>query len=474
MKRTYMALLAAMLVSLPAGAQQYRTAYFMEGSTLRGYLNPSFRPDRGYINIPAVGSLSVNFNSNALAINNIFYPVGTNGALVTLLDNRVAWNQIEGSLKQNNTVGIDLHTALLGTGFYTGRDFWSLEVGLDITGGFGIPKSFVEFLKLGSQSNTYDIGGLMAGAEATMNISAGWSRRITDELTVGARINFKGGLARMNMNYEKLNVTLNGEQWAIDAAGRISVSADNISIPLDSQGYVDTPNLDAASILSNIRGFSGFGMTFDLGAEYIFLDRFKFSAAILNIGFMNWNAADTFTGVSEASYMFDGMSCYLDPNSGQWVTEGVQGDFNFEEFAKFRQADGKARTKTYPGFVLGAEYDILDDNLLGAGILFTHRRNEFARRTELSLALTARPAEWFTASVSWVLGNYKNIGDNFFNSFGFALNFHPSWINFFVGTDFLMFRFADGINIPVGQKIFNINLGLSIPIGRSHCRGDYD
>lgn len=53
------------------------------------------------------------------------------------------------------------------------RDFWTIEAGLDVTGGFYLPKSFVEFVKLGSKANAYDMGGLMAGADAVMNISAG-------------------------------------------------------------------------------------------------------------------------------------------------------------------------------------------------------------------------------------------------------------------------------------------------------------
>ena len=211
MKRLCFVSVLMLLAASGASAQQYRTSYFMEGSTMRGYLNPALRPDRGYVYIPVLGTTSVNFNSNALTFKTIFYPVGDNGQLVSLLDDRVTWHDIEPNLKTMNKVGFDLHMTLLGAGFYTGRDFWTIEAGLDVTGGFHLPKSFVEFVKLGSKANAYDMGGLMAGADAVMNISAGYSRRINDELTVGGRVNFKGGLARANMNYDRLNVTLNGE-----------------------------------------------------------------------------------------------------------------------------------------------------------------------------------------------------------------------------------------------------------------------
>lgn len=470
MKRLCFVSVLMLLAASGASAQQYRTSYFMEGSTMRGYLNPALRPDRGYVYIPVLGTTSVNFNSNALTFKTIFYPVGDNGQLVSLLDDRVTWHDIEPNLKTMNKVGFDLHMTLLGAGFYTGRDFWTIEAGLDVTGGFYLPKSFVEFVKLGSKANAYDMGGLMAGADAVMNISAGYSRRINDELTVGGRVNFKGGLARANMNYDRLNVTLNGEKWAVDAGGNLALSLNGLDVPTDAEGYVDMDRLDAESFVSNIRGLAGFGLTFDIGAEYVWMERFKFSAAILNLGFMNWSEKHTFVGRSEASYDFVGMRYDFNPETNQWETVGEGGDFNFDEFAKFKEASGRARTKMYPGFVLGAEYDIFGNNLLGAGALFTHRKNEYYTRTEVALSATVRPIEWFTASLSWSVGNYKNIGDNFFNSFGFAFNFHTGWINFFAGTDFLMFKVNPQF-IPVGQKVFNITVGLSVPLGPSpYCR----
>lgn len=465
-----------MLLAAGASAQQYRTSYFMEGSTMRGYLNPAFRSDRGYIYIPVIGTTSLNFNSNAFALNTIFYPT-QDGRLVSILDDAVTWDMIESNLKKQNTIGIDLHTALLGTGFHVGRGFVTLEFGLDVDGGIGLPKSFIEFVKLGSQSSVgmYDMGGFMGGTDICMNMSLGYSHQINDNLTVGARVNFKGGIARVNMNYDKLNVSLNGDRWAVDAAGTVEVCLDGAAsqVAVDEQGYIDFDNFDFGSMISGVRGFAGFGMTFDFGAEYILMERIKLSAAILNLGFMNWGAENTVRGVSEASYEFTGLVYDYNPVTGEWDNISGEASFDFSEFAKFRKADGKARSRVYPGFVLGAEYDVFGNNLFGAGAVFTHNRNEYGKRTELALAATVRPTRWFTASLNWTLGNYKNIGDNFFNSFGFALNFHPSWVNFFVGADYLMFKFTPQ-GIPVNQKVFNVNVGLSIPIGKSHCRGDYD
>ncbi len=462
MKKTYLAALAALMIAGQAAAQQYRTAYFMEGAPQRSALNPALRPDRGYVMIPGIGNLQVNLNSNSLTLNTFLYPNGTDGRLVTLLDKRVTWPEIAPHLKEHNDVGVDFSLPILGAGFYTGRGFWTVGITMNGNSGFSLPRSLVEFAKLGSRANAYDMSGLSLGANLSTDLSLGYSHRITDELTVGGRVNFKAGLARAMMNYDQLDLTLNGDRWAVDAVGTAEMSLPvAFDMRYNDDGSINIDETLDSSIESLRFGFAGFGMTFDLGAEYVLLDRFRFSAALLNLGFMNWKPANSFTGTATTSYEFEGVQTTFNPDTQEWETSDMP-EMDMEKLFNFRETNAKSRTKIYPGVTLGVEYDIFGNNLLNAGALFTHRSNEFAKRTEFSLSATVRPTDWFTASLSWCIGNFRNIGDNFFNSFGFALNFHPKWINFFIGTDFLMFRFAPQ-GIPLNQRSMNVSVGFSVP-----------
>ena len=60
MKKIIYTLIAA-FVACTAVAQT-PSAYFMEGSTFRSQLNPAFAPLRGYVNIPVLGGVQVNYN----------------------------------------------------------------------------------------------------------------------------------------------------------------------------------------------------------------------------------------------------------------------------------------------------------------------------------------------------------------------------------------------------------------------------
>ena len=462
MKRLFL-ILAAVCMCAAASAQQYRTAYFMDETTVRGYMNPALHPSRGYLNIPIIGDISLNFNSNALALNNVFYPLGSNGGLVSMLDRRVTWPDIEPILKKQNKLGLDLHLGIIGTGFYVGdKNFFTVELSVDALAGASVPKGLVEFIKLGSQSTAYDLHGLMAGSEVIANLSLGYSRPINENLVVGGRLNFKHGLARMDVQYDRLNVALSGDRWSIDAVGNMSVSV------VGGVGAVYDENGDFSELeFYGSKGLAGWGASIDLGAEYLLLDRIRLSAAILNIGFMNWSSKNSYTATAETSYEFTGVQYGFNHDTQQWEYQGDDNEFDFGGLMKFRPESCKVRSKVYPGFILGGEYDVFDDNLLNAGLLFSHRRNQYYGRTEVALSATVNPIDWFTASLSYTVGNYKSVGDNFFNSFGLALNFHPGWINFFIGTDFMMFRVTPQA-LPVGQKVFNLTFGLSKTIGKRH------
>ena len=462
MKKLFLILAAGVCMFSTASAQQYRTAYFMDESVVRNHMNPAMHPSIGYLNIPFIGDLSLNFNSNALALNNVFYPLGSNGGLVSMLDRRVTWDIIEPALKKQNKLGLDLHLGVLGTGFYVGaKNYFTIELSVDALVGANIPKGLVEFVKLGSQSTAYDLHGLMTGAEVIANLSLGYSRPINENLVVGGRINLKHGLARMNVQYDRLNVALSGDRWSIDAVGNMDVSiVGGVGAAYDEDGDFDL------EFYGN-KGLAGWGASIDLGAEYLLLDRIRLSAAILNLGFMNWNDKNSYTATAETSYEFTGVQYGFNHDTQQWEYQADNNEFDFDGLMKFNPESRKVRSKVYPGFVLGGEYDIFGDNLLGAGLLFSHRRNQYYGRTEVALSATVNPIDWFTASLSYTVGNYKSVGDNFFNSFGLALNFHPRWINFFVGTDFMMFRVTPQA-LPVGQKVFNITLGISKTLGKRH------
>lgn len=215
-------LLAALLLATGLAAQN-PTLYFMEGSTYRSQLNPAFAPQRGYVNLPGIGGMEVGINGN-VALDNILYP--RNGRLVTLLDSSVPADVALSGLSAQNRIGAETRINLFGIGMFTAnhKNFWSFDLALRTSEETTLPRSLFEFLKRGEEGHISNIG-LMAESylEAGFNYSM---PLLDDRLYIGFRGKLLVGLARMQMDYDRFDVTLQNDRWAVATHGTIDITAD--------------------------------------------------------------------------------------------------------------------------------------------------------------------------------------------------------------------------------------------------------
>ena len=448
-------LIFCLMVTLSAEAQQLRTSYFMEGSTMRSNLNPALRPNRGYINIPAIGSLGVAYTSNTLSLDNVLYPNPSGKGLVTFLDESVDAGEFLGNLKKNNRLDVDLGLNVIGFGFYAGKAFWTFDVNVKTNANVGLPKGFFEFVKVGSglDGREYDLKDMSVNVSSYAEVALGYSRPVNDRLTLGGRIKFVGGLANVKVYYDNMNVKMTEEQWSIDAKGRLDVTAAGLSsgtkIADNGREIID---FDAFNLKPN--GLGGYGAGLDFGATYKLLDNLTLSAAVVDLGFIKWSGKNTVRGVSNGRYDFAG----FDINGG---TDHGATDFgDFEEFIQFEPTESKSYTTSLRTTInVGAEYTFLN-NLFAVGLLSSTQIRAAGAYSELTAAGVVRPAGWFSATLTYsMLHGY--------DSFGFAINFHPSRINFFIGTDYMMLKVTPQF-VPVNNRATNVYLGLAVPIGKDH------
>ena len=66
-------IIVTVLCSLSSASAQMRTAYFMEGSYFRTDMNAALAPTRGYIKLPMVGGLGIDFGNNYFSVNNFLF-----------------------------------------------------------------------------------------------------------------------------------------------------------------------------------------------------------------------------------------------------------------------------------------------------------------------------------------------------------------------------------------------------------------
>lgn len=445
MKKIYTLIAAALLAT--GAAAQNPTAYFMEGSTFRSQFNPAFAPLRGYVNIPAIGGVNINVGGN-IAVDNILF--SRDGKLVTLLDSSVSAADALSGLKQNNLLGMDFRMNVIGFGAFTKnhKNFWSFDLNVRVNEDANLPYSLFEFIKLGKEGQIRNFG---TSTDSYLEAAFSYSFPLMDDrLYIGIRGKFLAGLARALVTYDRFDISLREDRWAVLTQGTLDLTAAGAKVETDP----DSETFEIGDLDFKPTKPAGYGFALDLGATYDILPNLQASLAVTDLGFISWSKKNSVMGVSTQETEFTGAT--VPENASEPVP-----DFDLE-MLKFNQVDGRSTTKMLRASVnAGLEYEVWRHKI-GIGLLYTARFWEYKTLHNITGSVNFHPVRWFTLT-----GSYSVI-DNRGGAVGLALNLCPSWINFFIATDVVTAKHTPQW-IPVKQSMMNVTLGLGVPIGkRSH------
>lgn len=451
-----------MMLGGAAQAQYLRSSYFMEGTSARLQLNPGLQPTKGYFNMPIIGSLNMSASSNVLGTSDIIDLMNSGSDLYSN-------DKLFDRLKADNRLNVNLNTDILSFGWYRGKGFWSVNVGLRADFGAALAKDMFSMMRtmngfaledVAGTNQSYSLSNQTLNMKAYAEIGLGYSRRITEKLTVGGRVKVLLGLARAEMNINQFDLNLDvpnpqytnyadyesrgelspsdwyGKGYSYAAEGNVITTLKGGGMTFDNDGMIDNFDLDAGDL-----GIAGSGFGIDLGASYKVWDNLTVSASILDLGFLKWKESETtvatVSGGDEVTINSENYDRY------------IGGDFlSFERFDFEEGSPEKVKTKTrlYSTLLLAGEYGLLN-NKLSVGAMYTARFAEPKTLNELTFLATFRPKNWLNAAISYspIQASGKSIG--------LAVKLGP----LFVGTDYMFF----GGN----SKSVNGFLGISFPLG---------
>lgn len=430
----------------------------MEGSHYRMQLNPALTPGRGYINLPAIGSLNATVNSSSLGYQDIMDIIENSD------DSDYFMSQdFLNRLDATNNLNVNLSTDILSAGWYKGRNFWSFNIGLRNDIGANIPKTVFEFMNRMNTLQASDLlnmreqfGGQRLEINSFAEVGLGFARDINSRLTIGGKVKALLGIGNMKLDVSDITVNSNlsginfdeyGDPYISDPS-QVTGSAQIVAnatlesssklLELEQEnGYID--NIDFGSF-----GFAGYGVGIDLGASYRLLDNLTISASVLDLGFIKWGKENTYIAHANGDQRYDASNAqdFVDD-----ITSGEVLNFDMLELGVDPNA-AKSRTSHLTStVVVGAEYALLN-NWLVVGALYTGRFAKPKTLNELTFSANIRPKNYFNVAVSYSV--LQGAG----KTFGAAVKLGP----LFVGTDYMFF----------GKDTNNVNayLGISIPLGK--------
>lgn len=480
MKQIIMKTLAAVIMTgsvSGAAAQELRASYFMKTSTNRHQINPALL-DHAYVGMPFLGNINVGATGN-IGLKNFVYKLEGNPEydLTTFMSPTVNADKFLGDLNSKNRGSVHLNYNIASVAFTGFNGINLVELNVRSNTQFSLPYELFDFMKRAGEKETYSIENLGARTQNYAELAFGHSHVINDKWTVGGKVKFLFGFAYADFNVKKMDLTLNENEWIIDADAELTAailkSDFKIKSPEDDPDYNKTKEGERkVEGLDDVKGgMPGFGMAFDLGATYKVMDGLTVSASLIDLGFISWSNANK--AISRDTYTFDGFDnpIYAGGSKIEDDTEGnVDGEKNnmigdqFEAlgddlekmFSLYDQGKGSKSTALAATINLGAEYEMPFYRKLTAGFLYTSRIQGKYSWHQGMLSANVRPVSWFEGSLNTSVSSTGWC-------FGGMINFHAKRFNFFLGSDSFLGKVSKEF-IPLNSLNANVALGFNFPL----------
>lgn len=461
MKRVSLLFLALNLLVVGSGKLSAQSGvagveYFQPGYAYRHMLNPAFVPQWGYVGIPVLGLLNMDVRSN-LGLADFLYPL-ENGKLGTFMHPEVSSEEFLSNIKKRNKIGIGLNTNILSAGWFWGKAFWNVHVGLKSNLQLGIPYEFFDFVKNEMDANPtrYTISDLEASLRAYVEVGIGYSRVLNDEFSVGGKFKFLIGIAEAELRVNSMDIALSDEAWRINTNADFRVFGRILESEMPDGSTF--PTLAFGAIAP-----AGYGAAIDLGGEYrpSFLPGLRFSLALTDLGFLSYKPQDIAQYTAKGEVLFEGFGNVGPDMDVEQEVDGLVSDL--ESMATFEEVpvDENLSRMINPTLNIGAEYGFWG-NRFSVGLLNTTTFYHAYAQSDLSVIANIHPVRWFSVSLA-----YSFMGGG--NGFGWALNITPSHgINLFLASNYTPLQVNPQF-IPLKRANANIQLGLTIPLGRNRA-----
>lgn len=454
-------LAAFMILPFAASAQQnLRSGYFLDGYIYKYKMNPAMAPERGFFSVPFLGNVGVGVESN-LGLSTFLYPTES-GRLTTFLSPRVSNETFLSNIAESNKTNMNLDLTVLAFGFRTGKLFHTVDFSIKANGSMNVPGDMFKLIKTGGAmgDTSFDISNVGLRSSTHAELAYGFSLSILENLNVGLRAKVLAGLFNADIAMDQMTLEMGAERWSISTHGNMMFSAP-IDLGVDENNMIDWTGVDTEDWLQKISA-PNFGLAFDIGATYDFLDYFTASLSVVDLGFMKWK--NTLIAESpKTAWAFEGFESLTTDNIEEQLmsmTDGLTDAFAFEA-----KESGATKTVGLAATVNASiEARMPFYERLSFGALYSQHIEGAYSWSEGRFAMSLAPARWFSLTTNYAISHFGH-------SWGGAFNLHLPGIGIYAGLD----SFAPLLNVtpqyvPINPINTNLALGINFTFGKYHGR----
>lgn len=483
MKKLFLSISILAVAAASAAAQSTLSTFFADNNVYSYRINPAMAGEKGFVGF-IINNVQTEVGSN-LSLGSFLYP-SKNGGLVTFLNNEVPADVAVKRFKKNTAVFEDLNLSLLSVGWWTKNGvFNNLEFNIRESMSVGLPKSVFELMKIGSSDTPYDLSSMNVGLDSRLEFAYGFSKKVNDKLSIGARLKFHAGIAKGGISFNKAQLTFNEQEISYNVDGTMKFAAPMISFGHKTSSFdPDRTVIDFSKLIFNKDriGFSGYGGALDLGVTYKPIKDLTLSLAIQDLGIMYWN--HSVVGSSVGTHTYTGVNMDIAGNGskvGDAISDEMQEFLNdLQSLMEFRQITGKKSEglEMMPLRVnAGLRYRMPFYNRLSVGAIAQYRQNPSSvvnKWYDVRAGVTITPIDWFSIS-----GNYGCSTAGL--TWGSVLSLNFAGINFMLGlegysgkcgrltwSDVPLLNRPISVKYPLGSFRYSLNFGFTITFGERH------
>lgn len=460
MKRIRTIILMAVAAAAPAVgfAQNTYSGYFLENYNYRYEMNPAFGNSSHYIGMPALGNVNVAMHGT-LHLTDVLYNV--DGKTVLFTNPGVSTETVLNNIGDKNRLSTNDKIEILSGGFKAFGGYNTINISGVVNADVRVPGSLFRMAKEGITNRTYDIKDLSARAEAYAQIALNHSRDIkrVPGLRVGASVKFLIGIGAIDAKFNDAQLELGENNWIARTNADVYASVKGMKFKMDtydpkSPGFAPYEYVSGMDV-DNF-GLNGFGMGFDLGAEYKWRD-FNFSLAVLDLGFMSWGktqwaSTDGTQTIETDAYIFN----FDDKADNSFKKEFDVLSDNLSKLYSLKDMGEKgSMTRLLRTTInVGVEYELPYYRKLHFGLLNSTCIAGPYTWTQFRLSANVAPVKVFSASANLAVGTY-GVG------FGWMLNLNTTGFNLFLGMDHTLGKLAKQ-GVPLNSNA-SFNVGINFP-----------
>ena len=203
--------------------------------------------------------------------------------------------------------------SLFNLGWRGKKGYWTIGINERVQSNVALPSAIFNMMDNGlAPGTTLNFANMRVNAKVFHEISVGYSRNVTEQLTVGGRFKYLSGIGAVKTDFQKFELTTGRDVWNLEADGGVYTSLPMIEMQENEDGTVNfdsiaTKELETKDIVNLVIPFvHNPGVAIDFGFNFKINENFSFSAAVNDLGFIAWTNELNSIKV-KGGYQFEGL-----------------------------------------------------------------------------------------------------------------------------------------------------------------------